>query len=122
MKLSRTNGRGLDRYSTLPRVWCKANPRFARGRETTCTQPARLKICGDDRAAASGAAPRPAESRPDARNPGESSGEATPVPIPNAEVKLSSAEDTERAAFRENRSEEHTSELQSRQYLVCRLL
>jgi LysM repeat protein len=37
-------------------------------------------------------------------NPGDSSGEATPVPIPNTEVKLSSAEDTERAAFRENRS------------------
>ena len=30
--------------------------------------------------------------------------EATPVPIPNTVVKLSSAEDTERAAFRENRS------------------
>ena len=41
---------------------------------------------------------------PDADNPGDSSGEATPVPIPNTEVKLSSAEDTERAAFRENRS------------------
>ena len=38
------------------------------------------------------------------RNPGDSSGEATPVPIPNTAVKLSSAEDTERAAFRENRS------------------
>ena len=38
------------------------------------------------------------------RNPGDSSGEAIPVPIPNTEVKLSSAEDTERAAFRENRS------------------
>ena len=45
-----------------------------------------------------------AETRPDATNPGDSSGEATPVPIPNTEVKLSSAEDTERAAFRENRS------------------
>lgn len=41
---------------------------------------------------------------PDARDPGDASGEATPVPIPNTEVKLSSAEDTERAAFRENRS------------------
>src|SRR5437762_1750128 len=37
-------------------------------------------------------------------NPGDTGGEATPVPIPNTEVKLSSAEDTERAAFRENRS------------------
>ena len=45
-----------------------------------------------------------AEHHPDATNPGDSSGEATPVPIPNTEVKLSSAEDTERAAFRENRS------------------
>ena len=42
--------------------------------------------------------------RPEATNPGDSSGEAIPVPIPNTEVKLSSAEDTERAAFRENRS------------------
>lgn len=41
---------------------------------------------------------------PDAMNPGDSSGEAIPVPIPNTAVKLSSAEDTERAAFRENRS------------------
>src|SRR4051794_41233984 len=41
---------------------------------------------------------------PDADNPGDTGGEATPVPIPNTEVKLSSAEDTERAAFRENRS------------------
>src|SRR5688500_11948442 len=38
------------------------------------------------------------------KDPGDSSGEAIPVPIPNTEVKLSSAEDTERAAFRENRS------------------
>src|SRR5262245_91995 len=38
------------------------------------------------------------------QDPGDASGEATPVPIPNTEVKLSSAEDTERAAFRENRS------------------
>ena len=45
-----------------------------------------------------------AEPYPDADDPGDSSGEATPVPIPNTEVKLSSAEDTERAAFRENRS------------------
>jgi hypothetical protein len=45
-----------------------------------------------------------AETHPDAENPGDFSGEATPVPIPNTEVKLSSAEDTERAAFRENRS------------------
>ena len=37
-------------------------------------------------------------------DPGDSSGEATPVPIPNTEVKLSSAEDTQGAAPRENRS------------------
>ena len=45
-----------------------------------------------------------AEQHPDATNPGDTGGEAIPVPIPNTEVKLSSAEDTERAAFRENRS------------------
>src|SRR3954454_23874377 len=38
------------------------------------------------------------------QDPGDTSGEAIPVPIPNTEVKLSSAEDTERAAFREHRS------------------
>ena len=40
----------------------------------------------------------------DARDPGDSSGEATPVPISNTEVKLSSAEDTQGAAPWENRS------------------
>ena len=38
------------------------------------------------------------------QDPGDPGGEAIPVPIPNTAVKLSSAEDTERAAFRENRS------------------
>src|SRR6186713_3183676 len=37
-------------------------------------------------------------------DPGDPSGEATPVPIPNTEVKLSSAEDTQGVAPRENRS------------------
>ncbi len=36
-------------------------------------------------------------------DPGDPSGEATPVPIPNTEVKLSSAEDTQGVAPRENR-------------------
>ncbi len=61
---------------------------------------------GDLRSAparASWFAPDAADHVPDG-NPGDSSGEAIPVPIPNTEVKLSSAEDTERAAFRENRS------------------
>src|SRR5687767_13711296 len=38
------------------------------------------------------------------KDPGDSSGEATPVPISNTEVKLSSAEDTQGVAPRENRS------------------
>src|SRR6476619_6720236 len=45
-----------------------------------------------------------AEQHPDATNPGDTGGEAIPVPIPNTEVKLYSAEDTARAAFRETRS------------------
>ena len=52
-------------------------------------------------------APVSATVRPDhiqQQDPGDPGGEAIPVPIPNTEVKLSSAEDTERAAFRENRS------------------
>ena len=36
--------------------------------------------------------------------PGDCSGEAIPVPIPNTEVKLSSAENTEGAAPRQDRS------------------
>src|SRR5687767_14701568 len=36
--------------------------------------------------------------------PGDASGEAPPVPIPNTEVKLSSAEDTRGATSWENRS------------------
>src|SRR5262245_54975394 len=43
---------------------------------------------------------RPRSQRQD---PGDPSGEATPVPIPNTVVKLSSAEDTEGAAPREHR-------------------
>ena len=43
-------------------------------------------------------------TRTNARDPGDSSGEAIPVPIPNTEVKLSSAEDTQGVAPRENRS------------------
>src|SRR6476620_274173 len=42
-------------------------------------------------------------SRSQRQDPGDSSGEATPVPIPNTVVKLSSAEDTEVAAPREHR-------------------
>src|SRR3712207_8458410 len=51
--------------------------------------------------------------------------DAAPPPRPSPDVTASSerdrrfAEITERCA---SRSEEHTSELQSRQYLVCRLL
>src|SRR3712207_6871304 len=37
-------------------------------------------------------------------------------------IKLLQSSNLEVAAFVEERSEEHTSELQSRQYLVCRLL
>src|SRR3989442_7835412 len=47
---------------------------------------------------------------------------ATPVPIPNTEVKPLGADGTARATAWESRSEEHTSELQSRPHLVCRLL
>ena len=71
----------------------RSDPDYPRIRRSTG---ARRPLCAAARAAA--------EIRPDAMNPGDSSGEATPVPIPNTEVKLSSAEDTERAAFRENRS------------------
>ena len=42
--------------------------------------------------------------RYDKKEVGVNSGEGTPVPIPNTEVKLMSAEDTWREAARENRA------------------
>src|SRR3712207_7132492 len=44
------------------------------------------------------------------------------VPDSGSERKLDPADNTVARASSDNRSEEHTSELQSRQYLVCRLL
>src|SRR3712207_8131123 len=45
------------------------------------------------------------------------------VPAVRRRLRQHAADDIEaRIAGREHRSEEHTSELQSRQYLVCRLL
>src|SRR3712207_7250459 len=41
---------------------------------------------------------------------------------PYAELVLSVAEEVKKLGVKVVRSEEHTSELQSRQYLVCRLL
>src|SRR3712207_7529085 len=38
------------------------------------------------------------------------------------DARLPQLEDQEHGCVRDDRSEEHTSELQSRQYLVCRLL
>src|SRR5215204_6086961 len=93
MKLSRTNGRGLDLFQQLIR------DQFGKDR-----------VAPDQRIVihSTGAGVlrdvRRSRHLPDADKPGDSGGEATPVPIPNTEVKLSSAEDTERAAFRENRS------------------
>ena len=79
-------------------------PRRVRDTPGACApEPRDIEDPGASRAHARGGAAADC-TRSDARNPGDSSGEATPVPIPNTEVKLSSAEDTERAAFRENRS------------------
>src|SRR6266542_3737242 len=77
-----------------------ARVRSGRGRATTHIGVLRI----DGAAATTRRAARRLPRRPDVQNPGDPSGEATPVPIPNTEVKLSSAEDTERAASRENRS------------------
>src|SRR3712207_6924402 len=45
------------------------------------------------------------------------------VPVERATVRVTTPSDiTQVACFGGGRSEEHTSELQSRQYLVCRLL
>src|SRR3712207_7525110 len=49
--------------------------------------------------------------------------ESTASGAPARPVEFASgAADPSREAYRSERSEEHTSELQSRQYLVCRLL
>src|SRR5262245_2868854 len=96
MKLSRTNGRGLDLFQHLTRgqqLGRRSSPWHAtRDRDPSIDGARRLH-------AAVAAVTYQMQT-----DPGDSSGEATPVPIPNTEVKLSSAEDTERAAFRENRS------------------
>src|SRR3712207_7096056 len=42
--------------------------------------------------------------------------------LPVAAVPLGERDDADHAGLPRQRSEEHTSELQSRQYLVCRLL
>jgi hypothetical protein len=103
VKLSRTNGRGLDLFQ---------QPTHGQLEGMTASSPCRgrrrRRHRGRDRSSdSSRASGLPSDhvfmSRPHARDPGDSSGEATPVPIPNTVVKLSSAEDTQGAAPRENR-------------------
>src|SRR3712207_7926701 len=54
---------------------------------------------------------------------GRSSGFRSPPALPMSCVRSkSNLEPESHAGVQEGRSEEHTSELQSRQYLVCRLL
>src|SRR3712207_7121070 len=45
-----------------------------------------------------------------------------PVPLPEPAIKLPAMKGSKTGPRKGKRSEEHTSELQSRQYLVCRLL
>src|SRR3712207_7566153 len=52
----------------------------------------------------------------------EGAGDALPGVIGEAARIVAADADAARIAADEQRSEEHTSELQSRQYLVCRLL
>src|SRR3712207_7630354 len=52
----------------------------------------------------------------------EGRGEAEPLPHPERVAAHASSPGASRTGKEEGRSEEHTSELQSRQYLVCRLL
>src|SRR3712207_7055257 len=61
--------------------------------------------------------------RPTTRARGRSSASTSPMSSPTPRSASSSRTTTSaRTARRASRSEEHTSELQSRQYLVCRLL
>src|SRR3712207_6946591 len=67
-----------------------------------------------------------AEVQDDARRPGvQCRVDFGPDPIDGGEVELAARRHDDAggvAVQRDGRSEEHTSELQSRQYLVCRLL
>src|SRR3712207_8540851 len=56
------------------------------------------------------------------RGPEESSRRSLQIFESLTATRLSSPENRTKAPMSEVRSEEHTSELQSRQYLVCRLL
>ena len=96
MQLSGPNGRGLDHFpATDQGSVAGIVSRSMTTREIRRSIPAPAgPMTGASRC----------RDHPDATNPGDSGGGATPVPIPNTEVKPSSAEDTERAAFRENRS------------------
>src|SRR4051794_37088041 len=109
MKLSRTNGRGLDLFQQLTRGRRLGigSPSIARDRDLRWRPHVRVRDA--------------AVTVQTARNPGDPSGEATPVPIPNTEVKLPSAEDTERAAFRENRSSPGLLRIQPSRGLPLRL-
>src|SRR2546430_9657842 len=79
-------GSGADRPDRIPR------------------QPAKSTISTSNRRPVLDSSTKAAADHIQQQDPGDTSGEAIPVPIPNTEVKLSSAEDTERAAFREHRS------------------
>src|SRR3712207_8743503 len=63
---------------------------------------------------------RPAEPRP-GRQVHQRAGRNTPVAVGEPVAQLA-VEQVHRGVLAGLRSEEHTSELQSRQYLVCRLL
>src|SRR3712207_7100779 len=56
-----------------------------------------------------------------ARAKAMSAGQSAPAPAPDQSEEAEKAA-LARAGAKKERSEEHTSELQSRQYLVCRLL
>src|SRR3712207_7553108 len=63
-----------------------------------------------------------AQLRPGARQGGQDGGVAGPDDGVGGDLRPVADEQTEGEPAEFERSEEHTSELQSRQYLVCRLL
>src|SRR3954462_13757976 len=97
MKLSGTNGRGLDHFQHL----AKGQGLGPESESITTTTTSWISTSNRRPALQSATA---AADHIQQQDPGDTSGEAIPVPIPNTAVKLSRAEDTERAAFRENRS------------------
>src|SRR3712207_7734780 len=126
--LPRTSPRGQSRRRccAVPRVPGTAQQRLGRTRSRAQGRPARSTsdaAVGVDPVAAAKGRHEDDHAREDRRYPAGAGGE---VHVPRVQQARSDEQgdwrEDEQVAGQAERSEEHTSELQSRQYLVCRLL